>query len=78
MAKQKSTAVPGNPLIDENPADSLNHCAAVLDYLGESEEDYEPSENYLFGRQLILRTVVEALRYESARVTDKHRERAHG
>lgn len=79
MAKRNSTSAPRNPLVNQdNPGDTLSFCAAVLEYIGESTDDGAPTDNYDFGRYLVLRTVTEALRYESDRVTDNGREKSHG
>ncbi|MCB1597618.1 MAG: hypothetical protein KDI87_07895 [Gammaproteobacteria bacterium] len=68
MAKQKSTAQECNVLISNAPTDTLNHCAAVLEFVAGSNSDGSPTDNYDFGRHLVLTAVADALRYESGRV----------
>jgi len=70
MAKSKSTRRSVNPLVNEDsPGDTLNYCAAVLAYIGDVTETEPLGDDASFGRHLVLRTVQEALRYESSRVT---------
>lgn len=72
MAKTKSNALDRSPLINDNPADTLNYCAAVLEFVAGSRDDGAPTINYDFGRYLVLLSVSDALRYESSRVGVRH------
>lgn len=59
-----------NVLLQDNPADTLDYCAAVLTFLNMADHDRAatPAEPYFFGRSLCMWQVVEALRVESTRV----------
>jgi hypothetical protein len=72
MAKQKSNAPRPNPFISDRRADTLNHCAAVVEFVAGSRDDGSPTDNYDFGRYLVLIAVSDALRYESGRVEVSH------
>jgi hypothetical protein len=72
MAKQKSTAQECNFLISDSPNDTLNCCAAVLEFVAGSNSDGSPTDSYDFGRHLVLTAVSDALRYESSRVGVRH------
>lgn len=73
MAKSKSTPAPRNPLVNmANPVDTLDYCASVVEFVGESTDGGSPTDKYEFGRYLVLRTVVDALRFESERKAVRH------
>lgn len=72
MAKQKSNAHQPNLFISDSRADTLNHCAAVVEFVAGSRDDGAPTDNYDFGRFLVLTAVSDALRYESSRAEVSH------
>ncbi|MCP5138786.1 MAG: hypothetical protein H6979_02875 [Chromatiales bacterium] len=66
MAKRK--AFPRNPLVCDRPTDSLDYCAAVIDYVAHSASENLPSDSHEFGQFLVLMAVRDALRFEVERV----------
>lgn len=69
MAKSSISASSKINLIDDQPGGTLIFCAAVLEFVSiAGQADNAGSDDYEFGRQLILQAVADALRYETHRV----------
>ena len=57
--------VPSNPLVDTNPAETINCCCAVLQLLVHADPQTDQHDQAGFGRCLVIDAIEQALRYES-------------
>ncbi|HFD88221.1 MAG TPA: hypothetical protein ENJ35_11180 [Gammaproteobacteria bacterium] len=62
-----------NPLIQENPLNTISHCADVIDYMAYFNENDagEPNDDIRHGGFLIFQSVTQALRFEANRLLEE-------